>query len=100
MPPSAEEAEQLIRLLRGRQVSEAYDARLRDATPETRTAIAREMSAAMRRAREEPLGVIRVRRGWVGPPFSYNWTYYVEVQREGEPPSTYRIRRGMVSEAQ
>jgi hypothetical protein len=98
-PPSAAEAEHLIRLLRARQVNEAYDARLREAAPDTRSAIAAEMAAALRRTREEPLGVTRVKRGWVGPPFSYSWTYFVEVGREGKPPATYRIRRGLVSEA-
>jgi hypothetical protein len=97
-PLPADEAADVIRLLRSRRVSETYGPRLSAASPADKPAVAEEMARALRSI-NEPLGELRIRRAWIGPPFAYRWTHVVEVRRDGEPPSTYRISRGIASEA-
>jgi hypothetical protein len=94
-PFSEAEASQAIRLFRSRQVSAEYTAQLNAAAPGERHTVGLAMAAALRKVNEEPAGVVRIRRSWLGPPFTYRWTHVVEARRDGEPPKTYRIRNGI-----
>ena len=94
-----DEARDLIRDLELRQVRNELAPRLNGGSREAAMEAGQALAAAIKDVQDRPVGEVRVRRGWIGPPFTYHWAYVAEARPPGASrPETYRIRRGLATE--
>ncbi len=97
--PSADAVQRLVRDLHGRQVRDAMLQPVRAAPPDSAAVLVTEMAKAIVEVNRATLTVLSVRRSWLGPPFTYRWGYFAQVQESGPVSARYyRISRGMATE--